>query len=299
VWTLDQFADSAQRVLDRYETEYSWWKWGDRATTIHHAWKLYRAAARNELGTLLLGDAKIRTNPGLLMNFGVTSGSGIGGDELTQIQNLMQKRRALAGPRSGAVVQALGPGSILNDQNWTPLVNDAFILGGVHTYAPFHWAEEGFDRYAMLGAQEFIQRREVFTKGTASPVALRRDEKYYQDKWKHYILGHSNFWMDGMARIFTRELIGLKTFGYTAVFTAQEVMFRPGGGGRPATFENYLNGLQAVNFAANDRTLVNDAISELLFGKPGELSNLATGKPQHERPGQHMLKKTGRSLTES
>lgn len=298
-WTLHQFTDAAQRVLDRYKAEYSWWSWGnqDLSTTIYKAWKLYDAAAKNQLGTLLLGDAKIRTNADLVMNFGLTSGSGIGADELKQIQTLTEKRQSLAGARAGPVVGVLGPGSILNDQQWTPLMNDSFILGGVHMNDDFHWAEEEFDRYTMLGAQEFLQRREVFNKGTAAPVGLRRDEKYYQDKWKHYILGRSNFWTGGLARVFARELIGLKTFGYKAVFSAQEVLFTPDMRGVLPNFENYLNGLRAVKFPVNDRTSINSAISELLFGKSDELSNLSDGKPQQQIPGQHLLKKTGRPLS--
>jgi len=59
---------NAQRVLGRYKAEYSWFDWGneDQKTTIRNAWKLYAAAANNQLGTLVLGDAKIRTNDELL-----------------------------------------------------------------------------------------------------------------------------------------------------------------------------------------------------------------------------------------
>ena len=83
-----------------------------------------------------------------------------------------------------------------------------------------------------------------------------------------------------MVRVFARELLGLKTFGYTAVFTAQEVMFTPGTGGIAPTFESYLNGLRAVSFAENNRTSINSAISEFLFGNSDALSNLSDGKKQ-------------------
>jgi hypothetical protein len=294
VWVLDRFVDAAARTLDLYEKEYAWFKWPDRKTSVQHAWKLYRAAATNQLGMILLGDAKIRTNAALLMNFGLTSGSGVAaGDELKQIERLMAGRQQLVGRHSGAAVQVLGPGSILNDQNWSPLMNDALILGGVHTAQDFHWAEEGFDRFAMVGAQEFIQRREVFNQGTAAPVALRRDQKYYQDKWKHYLLGQSNFWSGGFARIFARELIGLKTFGYRAVCTEQEVLFTPGGAAA-ATFDTYLHGLRAVNFGNNDRVSINRAIGEFLFGDPAALTNLGDGTAQQQVAGPHLLKKSAK-----
>ena len=171
----------------------------------------------------------------------------------------MRERQQIAGPRAGPVVQVQGPGSILNDQRWTPLVNDSFILGGVHTKQDFHWAEEEFDRFSTENAQKFLKLS-------------------CQEKWKRYILEHSNFWAGGYARVFARELIGLKTFGYTAVFETVELGFTPGICKVPMTFESYLNALKAVQFRRNDRSSINSALSELLFGKSDELSNLSDGK---------------------
>jgi hypothetical protein len=50
-----------------------------------------------------------------------------------------------------------GQGSIPNDQNWTPLLNDAFIIGGAHARHEFHLAEDSFDQYLrFVNARAFV-----------------------------------------------------------------------------------------------------------------------------------------------
>ena len=89
-WTQKDFTDLAARAASRYESENKWWKWGDPATYVSHAWLMYCRANENTLGMLLLGDAKIRTSRDLLMNFGVASGGGLyDKQELKQAEDLM------------------------------------------------------------------------------------------------------------------------------------------------------------------------------------------------------------------
>jgi hypothetical protein len=279
-WNVGEFFRNVELVWDRYKSENSWFvSWGNPGDAIFNAWKLYRAANQNALGTLLLGDAKIRTSGNLLMNFGLSSGSGVSDEnELEVIRELQQKREKLVGPRSGAAVNIVGPGSILNDRNWTPLLNDAFILGGVHARQDFHWAEEGFDLDTGLAHQEFLQRLQKF--GVAAPQytpALTRDAAYNQEKWKLYIVKHSNFWSaDGTVRVFAREVIGLKTFGYSPVFTKQNVGFTCYAPRGYATFSAYLNGLVAVNFSRNDSATINAALGEFLFKDSNALTTLGS-----------------------
>ena len=275
VWNEDQFRDAAFRVIQRYRGEYSWHTWGDNAATVSTAWRLYSAAAHNRLKLLLLGDGKIRGDELLLMNFGATSGSpAVGRVDRADLDKLDAKRQALASPGRQAV-PVLGRGSILNDQNWSPLMNDAFILGGVHSRREFHWAEEGkvnFDSFVTQRQASFAATRSKF--GAAVPTTPRRDESYYKMQWKQYLLQGGQFWNEaGYTRVFARELIGLKTFGYEAVFTAVEVGFTPGVGSFP-TFENYLNGLAEVNFQRNDRAAVNRALGQFLFGNSSALADL-------------------------
>jgi hypothetical protein len=290
-WNVGQFFHNAELVWNRYKCENSWFHtWGNSGDAIFNAWKLYKAANQNVLGSLLLGDAKIRTSGNLLMNFGLASGSGVSDEsELKVIRELQQKRKELSGPRFGAAVDIVGPGSILNDRNWTPLLNDAYILGGVHAGQDFHWTEEGFDLDTGLDHQEFVNRLQKF--GAAMPqyaTALDRDPAYMREKWKLYIVKHSNFWSaDGSPRIFAREVIGLSTFGYKPDFTLYNVGFRCGAPRSDATFSAYLNGLAAINFGRNDRATINASLGEFLFKDQNAVTTLGSmTKP----PGQHLLK---------
>ena len=136
----------------------------------------------------------------------------------------------------------------------------------MHRNQDFHWAEAGFQQSAFLGEREFLERRDKF--GAAAPqyqAALRRDEAYYKSKWRHYLIGGANFWSGGFVRVFARELIGLKTFGYSPVFTGQTLSFAGAGRGATATFGEYLSALSGVNFGRQDSAAINAAIGEFLF----------------------------------
>ena len=232
---------------------------------------MYRCASQGALGFLLLGDTKIRKDPLLVMNFGLASAHGVQeAEERKLIDELMARRGALAGIRSGPATPVQGPGAILSDQNWTPLLNDSFILGGIHRGWDFHLAEEGFNQFSLLGEQEFLRRREAF--GPAAPqyaAALARGPDYYQQRWKDYLVAHPDvIWRGGIPRVFARELIGLKTFGYAPRFTSSELGFvcQDSGAASTADFEQYLNALGVVGFHRSDRESVLSSIAGFLFG---------------------------------
>jgi hypothetical protein len=271
VWSLGEFVERVLWCRHRYEAEHAWFHWGDPSTYVFSAWRMYRCASQSALGFLLLGDTKIRKDPTLVMNFGLASAHGVqDAEELKMIGELLARRQGLAGIRSGPATPVLGPGAILSDRNWTPLLNDSFLLGGIHRGWDFHLAEEGFDQFNFLGPQEFLRRREAF--GPAAPqyaAALARGPEYYQQKWKHYLVGHPDaIWKGGIPRVFARELIGLKTFGYVPRFTSSELGFccQNFGAARTADFERYLNALGAVGLNQNNRVGVLSSIAEFLFG---------------------------------
>ena len=99
----------------------------------------------------------------------------------------------------------LGPGSILNDKNWTPLLNDSYILGGVHGEHEFHLAEDSANAYPS-------RSRAVAPK----------------EQWQSYFRTHTDAVWDTtrqVPRILARELIGLKTFGYRPQFFQEQLSF--------------------------------------------------------------------------
>jgi hypothetical protein len=97
--------------------------------------KMYRSVS---LGSLmpLLGDAKIRADRTLIGNFGLASGSGTEDNDMEMIKALNDNRKVIAQgaklPAAAIPIPVVGSGSILNDKKWSPLLNDSFILGGVH-----------------------------------------------------------------------------------------------------------------------------------------------------------------------
>ena len=123
LWNSLRFVDELDRCGNRYEIENQWYSkaaWGDRNRYVLNAWRLYRCANRSALGMLILGTAKIRKDASLVGNFGFTSAGGLSDPEEQQlVQKLERSRTAVSNAPT-----VLGQGSVLNDQNWTPLLNE-------------------------------------------------------------------------------------------------------------------------------------------------------------------------------
>jgi len=252
-------------VFDYKDIKYPW------EVEVRNGWLLYSRASHPEAGLLLLGEGEIRKSIDLMKNFGLTSGGGLSDiNELKAAQDALDWRKGVAtgaSPSTGPALDVVGPGSILNDKDWTPLLNDCFILGGVHGAYDFIWAEMGFE--------QFTNQRELAAKAGPAQSGPQRTTATIKEQWKQYIRAHSNFWAGGQfARVFTRELIGLKTFGYVPSFEKDTLGFRAVGDTAAANFEKYLAGLEAVNFAKNDAAAINAALGEFLFGDRTALTGL-------------------------
>ena len=79
-------------------------------------------------------------------------------EELKLVEELEKRRSAgRSAPALRDAPKVLGSGSILNDRNWTPLLNDSFILGGVHGNREFHFAEDDAGKYF-----DFLALRDKF-----------------------------------------------------------------------------------------------------------------------------------------
>jgi hypothetical protein len=219
-WNHIQFVEQFRLCGNRYELENAWFKkewWGDQRQYILAAWRLYRCAARSSLGMLLLGSAKIRKDPTLLANFGLTSAGGV--NDPTELEILKEVERHRMAARTAPALHdapaVVGPGSILNDRNWTPFLNDAYILGGVHAGLEFHFAEDDVNRY-----YEFLDRRALFERNQKPPDMMER--------WRGFFRAHPELlWSKTpwAPRILARELIGLKAFGYTPKLSADQLSF--------------------------------------------------------------------------
>jgi hypothetical protein len=255
-WNSIRFMQELDACGNQYEADNAWFKndWGERRQYALNAWRLYQHASTNALGMLLLGSAKIRKDSLLVSNFGMTSAGGITDpEEVALVKALDAARTDLrAAPGLRDAPDVLGPGSILNDKNWTPLLNDCYILGGVHGEHEFHLAEDSANAYfESLGGQL-----------TAT------------EKWQSYFRTYPNAVWDTtrqVPRILARELIGLKTFGYRPRFFAEQLSFSAG---EPdgATFKTYLDALVGAGITSRNRTTVLETLSLFLFGNPQALS---------------------------
>lgn len=281
MYTAQSYTLGVKPILGRYKADNVWVKWwkADDIDNVKIGWRMYEKAAKNALGFLLLGDTAIRTNKALLLNFGLTTAHGVQEQkDIAMIEQIMDQRRAFATPAKPAskAVEILGPGSILSDKEWTPLLNDSFVLGGVNACQEFHLADDAFHTFTPKAAAPpslVAQRRAVFGEAAKGYAPNLEPAK---EKWKAYFQANpSVFWGSwGAPRVFAREVIGMKTFGYKPVYTMHELAFDCVDPGRAmgATFAQYLDALSAVNFGAPNRADIMGAISEYMFGAKGILT---------------------------
>lgn len=253
MWSKEAFFRRASAVAWRYPADNTWFRWGD-AAHILYAWNMYNCASHSSLGFLLLGDTKIRSDRELVLNFGLSSAHGVQEqNDLQMIAELLGKRRANASP-ANPLIPVEGPGSILSDKKWSPLLNDSFILSGIHAQFEFHLAESSFESPGAL----------------PEPRGVRFDDQQaHRSRWQQFFLRHPEMlWRGGFPRVFARELIGLMQFGYTPAFTSIGLGFlcQSGAAAQAADFQRYLDALAAVNFHRNDEARVLSRIALFLFG---------------------------------
>jgi hypothetical protein len=282
-----EFFDQLSQAASLYDQDNEWfgfqrggpaWSRGTWIQFILAAWKLYQNAASNQLQMILLGDTKIRSDASLLFNFGLAANTNAPQEDKDRllVSELMNKRRGLA---PGGAVEIMGPGSILSAKRWSPALNDALMLGGIHTYQDFHFALNGDEQETWRelttrpgsSNPEFAKRIAQF----GAVVRVKNTDKPIEVVWLDFFHKVPRvFWENGNPRVFVRELMGLKFFGYKAVFTRHELGFIYKGGGRPPTFLNYLKALREVGLERRDRFSIMRHIGEFLFNDEKALGRI-------------------------
>ena len=161
-----------------------------------------------------------------------------------------------------------GSGSILSEKRWTPILNDALILGAItagQTFVLAFTPQEQHDWQAMNAAK--VNKTQVLAARFGETPALL-------NAWKAFLNDHSRMFFDDFGpRVFTRELLGLKWFGYKPEFSWHQLGFSPGSGRRQMpSFRAYVDNLRAVHFEKPcDRVRVTEEISTFLFNDPKSL----------------------------
>jgi hypothetical protein len=280
--TKEQFFRDVMDVVPQYEDDNAWfrferggiWDKGHMIQFILMAWRCYQGVTRNALQTILLGDTKIRSDAQLVMSFGLASAGGVQEEkDREMVQKLMDERRRPA--KAGPATDVVGPGSILSTKMWSPILNDALIIAGAHGRQDFLFAlneDERQDWGLHIGAAEFDKRRAVFGEAVkrpgAPPASPPAPGAKLKERWASFFRRNPRiFWDRGNPRVFVRELIGLKFFGYSPEFSDLQLGFactNPGAA-NVASFRTYLQGLRALGFHSRDRLALMGAVSEFLF----------------------------------
>lgn len=285
--SVQQFTNQLFDLKDQYRQDNAWvgkWdqNWNNEAIMtnfIECAYKLYAATATNALNLTMLGGSEIRTDDtlndrgvlnGYVRNFGVTAANGIQDKTTIICVRLEQERRGswARNPdptsrnpdRSPAPVT--GVGSILSEKGWTPILNDALILGAIT-------AGQDFALGFQLGEQTDWNAMNGAKANKTSVLAARfGDTQALINAWKSFLNSQKRmFFEGGVPRVFTRELLGLHFFGYKPEFSWHQLGFHAGAGKRVRPdFRTYLQKLRDVGFQepANQAKIM-ETISMYLF----------------------------------
>ena len=288
-----QFFEEVVPLLDTYDRDNQWfgfktggqkWSSGQWSDFVLAAWKLYENASRSALGMVLLGDTKIRSDNQLLMNFGLASNSKGPQEEKDKqmVDALIARRHHIAqGSAFKTPVSLMGPGSILSAERWSPLLNDALMLGGIRGRHEFHFALNEDEQTVYLRLQnddmkaraEFEKKRAAF--GSAVKTASNASDRQVKDVWLKFLQEVPRvLWERGTPRVFVRELLGLMIFGYKPFFHKDGLGFAPANTAGDASFRTYLAGLAAVGLEKSDRVRIMAALSTFLFQDAKALSGI-------------------------
>lgn len=272
----NRFVQELNALKTEYRINNPWaqnfFQWNDEAVMaryIEAAYRLYMAAARNELKLVVLGDTEIRSMSVLMKNFGLLSANGLQEQaDRAKVERTERFRDEYRSVRHG-YPEVLGPGSILSDKMWTPILNDAMMIGAIQGRQPFYialntseqavWNKYGFD---------YTRVSEHAAKFGTQVNRATSNLDVYQRQWLNFFKQQPHMiWRGGFPRVLARELLALKFFGYGPVFSKTGLGFENGRRnsiGLPG-FRAYNNALMRVGFFANDKQRVVGAISEFLF----------------------------------
>lgn len=262
---------------------------------IDAAYRLYSATAHNQLKLTLLGGTEIRKARSLVANFGVTAVNGIQDPATIRIVMNEQVERNNGKGATPAdrvndagrpvvpvpVVPVRGVGGILSEQHWTPLLNDALIVGGAT-------AEHGFQLALEPGEHELYRQcanNHTIPLPSASVPGLTQAEKNRRNAmnltfnqgfgvtaeiWKEFMRRNMGMLWDkenGIPRVLARELLGLSFLGYEPVFRSQQIGFQRKAVAPDASFDTYIDGLANLGFEDGaNRIPIIQGVSEFLFG---------------------------------
>ncbi|GAA6169036.1 hypothetical protein [Sessilibacter corallicola] len=277
------------------------WSQGTWEDFILAAWKIYENVSPNQLQLILLGDTKIRSDPCLLMNFGLSSNAKSPQEDKDKVlvSKLMLERRKIASSLHylAPPVKMMGPGSILSAKRWSPALNDAFVLGGIRKYQGFHFAlnEDEQKVWHRLTTRPVVRRANPNPANRSeipAGIVAKHTEKFGGVKSEHIPYKELNvketwlklfqevprlLWENGNPRVFARELVGLQLFGYEPIFSHIELGFKYNQKApqQAPTFKNYLKGLHELGFQDRNKDAIIKNIAKYIFDDENALAGVA------------------------
>ncbi len=274
--SLKDFAINAlpAEVFQKYKNDNTWYTWGDNFGHLRDAYYLYKSAQSPSTGMLLLGETKIRSCPNLVFNFGL-AGKGPDDPKEKQLIDEIQKKRAdlWESPRPlTASPPVVTGGAILSDSRWSKIMNDCYIVAGLHNGLEFHLAED-----SVATASDKKSKFEAKPAGPVvrppNPLDLPLSE--VQLRWKNFFnfIAPDMFWraQGNCPRVFARELVGLMTFGYAPYFFTTQLSFKKaaavtGVSPQNADLRTYLRALDDSGYNSGAPDILIKKLSTYLFG---------------------------------
>ncbi|MCR9243692.1 MAG: hypothetical protein NXI31_01585 [bacterium] len=278
-----EFKWQLRRLRGEYRDDNAWvqrWAgWNDDERMdwfIDCAYQLYRRTATNTLQMTVLGGTAIRMDESLIQSFGVTGVTGIqdgktkGITYREMIRRLQRSVEAAANGTDDEMAPVTQRGSILSERGWSPILNDALLVGAMTSGQEFLLGLTQAERTAW----NRINADKVTKFGVRS-VAFDQDDA--KEAWREFLASRRRMFFDRFTpRVFTREVLGLCFFGYEPEFSWHQLRFRPGPAGVHPDFATYLRKLRDTGFThPTDKPAVLATISEFLFGEEDALTRRA------------------------
>jgi hypothetical protein len=155
----------------------------------------------------------------------------------------------------------------LSDDKWTPILNDALMLGSIECGCGFYLGLNSVERAAWIAGGFDADAFGIASSGNFGGAVAPAGDRF-RSKWLTFMRQQPQIlWRGGVPRVFARELIALKTFGYLPIFSKLGLAFEPPAvpPAEAVTFSNYIEKLNTLRFHENDKPRVMGAISEFLF----------------------------------
>ncbi|MEJ0035905.1 MAG: hypothetical protein WDO68_07465 [Gammaproteobacteria bacterium] len=302
-----QFLTQANDMINMYDQDNRWfmfltggvwekdWLSGQYICVAHEC---YQKVPHATAELLLLGDTKIRKEKHLVSSFSLSSAKDETDPEVANLVADINKKRNLyqqtAKPYDPVKdkLEKLAPnkplpvadeGSILSTRGWSPMLNDAFIMGGAHANINFFLAlnkEEGEKWGAMrsMTVKDLTARYEKISKG-GSPAKLD-DAEVAKGTWLRFFRENPQMLWDEerkIPRVFMRELIGLASFGYKPRFNPSQLGFLCADESKAdgATLPKYMAALRGVGFEVPNKEKLLQTVGNFLFEDAGALTKAA------------------------